>query len=58
MSSFDITFCSYYECQNKECERHKNRLENYHYPVSVADFPKCEHWKDGKHSLLEMVRKL
>lgn len=50
--SYDMTFCSYRKCKNKDCERHQDRLKNWLYPVSIGDFPKCENWKDGKHSII------
>ena len=49
--SFDITFCSYKGCKEKNCERHLTRLKGWLYPVSIADFTKCENWKDGLHSI-------
>jgi hypothetical protein len=44
--SFDITFCSYEECENKWCLRHISNILDYQHPYSFADFKECEFWKN------------
>ena len=48
---YDITFCSYKDCKNKECRRHPSKLNGWLYPVSMSNFEKCNNWKDGKHRI-------
>lgn len=49
--SFDITFCSYAKCKDRDCERHQRKLKNYLYPVSIGDCPRCENWENGKWAI-------
>ena len=51
--SYDITFCSNKKCKNKKCERHPIKLKGWYYPVSMADFTKCEFWKNGEEFSIE-----
>ena len=45
MSSYDITFCDR-NCKNYECKRNKKRLEDWKYPVSMANFIECKEYKE------------
>lgn len=50
--SYDITFCSYKDCENTKCRRHQKRLENWKYPVSIGNFKDCEDWEDNEDMLV------
>lgn len=56
--SYDITFCSYKGCKEKNCDRHPIRLKGWLYPVSIADFTKCENWEEGNTQLEYEIKEL
>ena len=41
MPSEDITFCGYFKCPNKKCERQQSNIKNYSIPHSFAYFHDC-----------------
>lgn len=51
--NLDITFCSYFKCENLSCERNQNnliKLVKYgeielNHPISVTSFEECEYWR-------------
>ena len=48
--SYDISFCSYEECEHKDCRRHLNNRPKHLPFVSVADF-KCENGKECEYKI-------
>ena len=54
MSSYDITFCCKFDCPNKDCKRHRERLKNYEGLVSMSMFPNCEYWGNTDLKLEEI----
>ena len=45
MNNYDITFCNR-ECANYKCSRNQKRLENWNYPVAIANFYECKEYKE------------
>lgn len=42
--NYDISFCAYEKCENKECIRHLHNVK-IDTPITVSTFPKCECWE-------------
>lgn len=55
--SYDISFCSFKKCKETKCSRNQIRLKGYKYPVSIADFPRCENWENGKWAIDDRFQK-
>ena len=56
--NYDITFCSYTECNNKKCRRNQNNYKMIDEYISIADFSdNCGYLEIMKHKEIKNRRK-